>query len=76
MELVLLYFFHFIFFGFANFLHCHSITQDKTMTAEEFAQMPNCNLTKSICNKWLQTPRNKGGNQFQAFLEVVAYNQF
>ena len=53
------------------------------MTAEEFVQMPNCNLAESIHNKWLQTSGNKGGNLYVAtvddytrdFLQVVAYNQ-
>lgn len=54
------------------------------MTAEEFAQMPNCNLAESIHNKWLQASGNKGGDLYvatvddyiRAFLQVVAYHQF
>jgi hypothetical protein len=50
------------------------------MTAEKFAQMPNCNLAKSIQNKWLQASGHKGGDLYvatvddyiQAFLQVVA----
>jgi hypothetical protein len=54
------------------------------MTAEKFAQMPNCNLAKSVHNKWLQASGNKGGDLYvatvhdsiRAFLQVVAYHQF
>ena len=51
------------------------------MTAEEFAQMPNCNLAESIRIKWLQASGNKGGDLYvddyiQAFLQVMAYHQF
>jgi len=54
------------------------------MTAEEFAQMPNCNLAESIHNKWLQASGNKGGDLYtatvddyiQAFFQVVAYHQY
>jgi hypothetical protein len=58
--------------------------QEKIMTAEEFAQMPNCNLAESIHNKWLQASGNKGGDLYvatvddyiRAFLQVMAYHQF
>jgi hypothetical protein len=54
------------------------------MTAEEFAQMPNCNLAEFIHNKWLQASDSKGGDLYvaivddyiRAFLLVVAYHQF
>ena len=54
------------------------------MTAEEFVQMPNCNLAKSIYNKWLQASGNKGGNLYvatvkyyiRAFFQVMVYHQF
>ena len=54
------------------------------MTIEEFAQMPNCNLAKSIHNKWLQASGNKGGDLYvatvddyiRAFLQIVGYHQF
>jgi hypothetical protein len=54
------------------------------MTADEFAEMSNCNLAESIHNKWLQASGNKGGDLYVAtvddyvrsFLQVVAYHQF
>jgi hypothetical protein len=54
------------------------------MTAEKFAQMPNCNFAEFIRNKWLQASNHKGGDLYvatvddyiQAFLQVVAYHQF
>jgi hypothetical protein len=54
------------------------------MIAEEFVQMPNCNLAKSIHNTWLQASGNKCGDLYvaivydyiRAFLQVVAYHQF
>ena len=54
------------------------------MTAEEFAQMFNCNIAESIHNKWLQASDNKGGDVYvatvndyiRAFLQVMAYHQF
>jgi hypothetical protein len=72
------------FSSFAYFLLCHSILQEEIMTAEEFAQMSNCNLVKSIHNKWLQASGSKGGDlnkatmndYIRAFLQVVAYHQF
>jgi hypothetical protein len=69
---------------FSSFLYCHFIMHEKIMTAEEFAQMPNCNLAESIYNKWLQASGNKDGDFYvatvddyiRAFLQVVAYQQF
>jgi hypothetical protein len=89
MELVRLYSYYclvfFLYFWiFAYFLYCHSILQEKIMTAEEFAQMPNCNFAEFIHNKWLQAFGNKGGDLYvatvddyiRAFLQVVVYHQF
>jgi hypothetical protein len=90
MELVHLYCYCFLFFvlssfsTFAYFLHNHSILQEKIMISEEFAQISNCNLAKSIHNKWLQASGNKSGDLYvaavddyiQAFLQVVAYHLF
>jgi hypothetical protein len=69
---------------FFSFLYCHFIMQEKIMTVEEFAEMPNCNLAESIHNKWLQASGNKGGDLYvatvddyiRAFLQIVAYHQF
>jgi hypothetical protein len=88
MELVRLCSYYSLFFVlsffFAYFLHNHSNSQEKIMTAKEFAQMPNCNLAKSIHNKWLQASGNKGGDLYvatvddfsEAFFQVVGYDQF
>jgi len=54
------------------------------MIAEEFVQMPNSNLAKSIYNKWLLVSGNKGGDLYVAIVDdyiwaifqVVAYYQF
>ena len=70
MDLVCLWCYYPLFFvssyfcSFAYFLHYHSILQEKIMTAEEFAQMPNCNMAESIHNKWFQTSNNKGDNLY------------
>jgi hypothetical protein len=72
------------FSSFVYFLHCHSVSQQKIMTAEEFAQMSNCNVAESIHNKWLQMSNNKGDNLYvatvdeynRAFLQIVTYHQF
>jgi hypothetical protein len=58
--------------------------QEKIMTAEEIAQIANCNLTESIHNKWLPASGNKDGDLYvatmddyiRAFLQVMAYHQF
>jgi hypothetical protein len=39
------------------------------MNTEEFVQMPNCNLAKSIPNKWLQASGNKGGDLYMATMD-------
>jgi hypothetical protein len=39
------------------------------MTAEEFVQMPNCNLVESIHNKWLQVSGNKGSDLYVATVD-------
>jgi hypothetical protein len=48
------------------------------MIAKEFAQMLNCNLAKSIHNKWLQASSNKDGDLYVATVDdyIVAYHQF
>ena len=54
------------------------------MTAKEFAQMPNCNLSESIHNQWLQASGDIGGDLYVAtmdeyicvILQVVEYHQF
>jgi hypothetical protein len=82
--LLLLFFLFPYFWILAYFLYYHSNLQEKIMTAEEFAQMPNCNLVESIHNKWLQASGNKGGDLYVAtmddyirvFLQIVAYHQF
>jgi hypothetical protein len=61
----------YIFLSFTYFWHCHSTVQEKIMTAEEFAQMPNCNLAESIHNKWLQASANKDGNLYVASLNDI-----
>jgi hypothetical protein len=90
MELVRFYCYYsfFLFYlsygKFVYFLHGHFISHNKIMNAEEFAQMPNCNLVEFIHNKWLQASGNKGGDLYVAtvddyirtFLQVVAYHQF
>jgi hypothetical protein len=67
-SLVLLSIIIFVIFSpnFAYFLNCHSIAQEKIMTAEEFAQMRSYNLAKSIHKKWLQASNNKGGDLYVA----------
>jgi hypothetical protein len=85
-SLVLLSLVFFVIFSpsFAYFLNCHSIVQEKIMTAEEFAQMRSYNLAKFIHKKWLQTSNNKGDDLYvanvddciRAFLQVMAYHQF
>jgi hypothetical protein len=75
MELVCFYCYYSLFSilfyvsSFAYFLHCHSVLQEKIMTAEEFVQMPNCNLVESIHNKWLQASGNKGGDLYVAIVD-------
>src|SRR5579875_3364021 len=54
------------------------------MSEQEVAEMPSCNFTESVHNKWLQASGNKGGDLYmatvddyvRAFLQVVAYYQF
>jgi len=43
--------------------------QEKIIVVEEFAEMPNCNLIKSIYNKWLQASGNKGGDLYMATVD-------
>jgi hypothetical protein len=57
------------FWIFVYFLYCHSILQEKIMTAEEFAQMPNCSLAEFIHNKWLQASGNKGDDLYVATVD-------
>jgi hypothetical protein len=90
MKLVHLYSYYCLFLLFpyfrifAYFLYFRFILQEKIMIAEEFAQMPNCNLAESFHNKWLQASGNKGGDFYvttvddyiRAFLQVVTYHQF
>ena len=51
----------------------HSFIQTRTHKGGwfglTFAQMPNCNLAKSIYNKWLQESRNKGGDLYMATVD-------
>ena len=77
MELMRFYFYYFMFFLLFSF-HLQIITTEK------FAQMPNCNLDKSIHNKWFQESGYKGGNLYvatmddyiRAFFQVMLYHQF
>jgi hypothetical protein len=75
----------FLNFGsFVYFLYFHFLLQEKIMTGDEFAQMPNCSLAESIHNKWLQASGNKGGDLYvaivdhyiRALFQVVVYHQF
>ena len=58
--------------------------QENFLTVDELAEMPSCNLTEIVHNKWLKASRNKGGNLYIAavdnyirtFLQVVAYYQY
>jgi hypothetical protein len=51
---------------------------------DELAEMPSCNLTETVHNKWLQASGNRGNdlytatvdNYIRAFTQVVAYYQF
>ena len=60
------------------------VLQEKTLSTDELAEMPSCNLAETIHNKWLQASGNKGGDLYvatvddyiRAFLQVVAYYQF
>ena len=80
----LLFHFYLFFSIFAYFLHYHSFLQKKIMTAKLFAQIHNCNLAKSVHNKWPQASGKKDGNLYVAslddyirdFLQVMAYHQF
>jgi hypothetical protein len=53
-------------------------------TKEELAEMPLCNLSETIHNKWLHASGNNGGDLYVAtiddfvrdFLQVVNYYQF
>ena len=57
------------------------VLQEKTLSTNELAQMPSCNLAETVHNKWLQASGNKGGDLYVAnvddyicaFLQVVAY---
>ena len=57
---------------------------EKTLTPNELAEMPSCNLAETVHNKWLQASGNKGGDLYvaavddyiRAFLQVVAYYQY
>ena len=76
-------------FSFLPLLQCIywiyiSSLQDKFLTPDELAEMPSCNFTKTVHNKWLQASGNKGGNLYiavvddyiRAFFQVVAYYQY
>ena len=76
-------------FSFLPLLQCIywlyiSSFQEKLLTLDELAEMPSCNLAKTVHNKWLQAFENKGGDLYiavvddyiQAFLQVVAYYQY
>ena len=60
------------------------VLQEKTLSTDELAEMPSCNLAKTVHNKWLQASSNKGRDLYvatvddyiRAFLQVVAYYQF
>ena len=60
------------------------VLQEKTLSTDELAEMPSCNLAETVHNKWLQASGNKGGDLYvatvddyiRAFLQVVAYYQF
>ena len=57
------------------------VLQEKTLSIDELAEMPSCNLAETVHNKWLQASGNKGGDldfatvddYIRAFLQVVAY---
>ena len=66
MELVHLYSycFFFLFYSlfsqiFSYFLHCHTIAQEKIMTAKEFAQMPNFNFANSFTTNGFKRPATR-----------------
>ena len=58
--------------------------QEKTLSPDELAKIPFCNLVETIHIKWLQASGNKGGDLYVpsvddyicAFLQVVAYYQY
>ena len=43
--------------------------QEKFLTIDELAEMPSCNLTKTIHNKSLQASRNKGDDLYIAVVD-------
>ena len=63
-------------FSFLPFLQCIywlyiSSFQEKLLAPDELAEMPSCNLAKTVHNKWLQAFRNKGGD-----LYIAAMNDY
>ena len=64
-------------------LYIYFVLQEKTLSTNELAEMPSCNLAKTVHSKWLQASGNKGGDlnvatvddYIRAFL-LVAYYQF
>ena len=75
-----------LFFFHGTILHflIASTMYTQKFTEEELAEMPSCNLTESIHNKWLQASGNNGDDLYVAtvddfvrgFLQVVNYYQF
>ena len=63
---------------------CSCKRQEKILNQDEFAEMPSCNLVKTMHNKWLQASGNKGSDLYvttvddyiRAFLQVVAFYQY
>ena len=54
------------------------------LSEADFAEMPSCNLTKTVHNKWLQQSGNRGNDLYvaivddlvRAFMQMVRYYQF
>jgi hypothetical protein len=54
---VIIYFFR---LSFAYFMHYQSVSQEKIMTAEEFAQFPIATLTNTFTTNGFKHPATRG----------------